>query len=274
MLPIFKAFSIERAPIKGGSTYPCLLSVIDEQNNVQHPHVVKIFKPAHQSATCREVFANVLAVQFDLRVPPAALVKVEFDLLTELRQIPEYSRREMEPGYYFGTEMLQDALDYTSAFTESKIDNWNPEMIFAFDVLIRNVDRRMAKPNFFLHNDEPVLIDHELSLNVSQSFHWYKNPNLWKPFQANAGQNRTGHVFFSHLKKKKRKQKLDFGLFIEYLRVLDIDALYSYDKQLNELGCYDEEFTEIIRYLMEIKQNAGQFYQLLQDLLKDESETI
>ena len=159
-------------------------------------------------------------------------------------------------------------LDYSNTIHESKVDNWNPEMIFAFDVLIRNTDRRRTKPNFFLNDNVPVLIDHELSLNITKTFKEYVDRKEWRfiPSTEEVGA-RSGHVFYAHLRKKGRKAPLDFGVFLEYLRVLDVNVISPYEHQLSELECYEENYVEIVNYLKEVKQNEGQFYSLLQDLL-------
>ncbi len=250
----------------GGTTFPCLLSVSDEAGNILTPHVVKIFQQNHLAATCKEVFANILAQEFDLCVPPPALIKVDIRLLNDLRKIHPYRTRSLEPGYYFGTELLKDTLNYSPTL-ESKVKTWRPEIIFAFDVLIRNSDRRLTKPNFFLVEGEPILIDHELSLKITKPFRNYKVSEWGYLIPSEEPQN-SGHVFFTYLQQKEAKGQLDFGLFFDYLRVLDPNILMKYDAQLVEFECYDNNIADIVNYLAEIKQYPDKFYALLKELLK------
>jgi hypothetical protein len=94
MLPYYTATSIEKAPLVGGSTQPCLLLATEYNGTPVGSYVVKIFKQRNieqLNGTAKEVYANVLAKHFDIAVPSAALVQVEQWLINALKKMPEYA---------------------------------------------------------------------------------------------------------------------------------------------------------------------------------------
>ena len=76
MLPIYQAESFRRVLDKGGRTKPWLILVRTEAGTV--PYVVKLFEPnaiADRDAVANEVLGNILAREFQLPVPQAALIE-------------------------------------------------------------------------------------------------------------------------------------------------------------------------------------------------------
>ncbi len=91
MLPYYTATSIEKAPLVGGSTQPCLLLATEYNGTPVGSYVVKIFKQRNLeqlNGTAKEVYANVLAKHFDIPVPSAALIHVEQWLINDLKNYP------------------------------------------------------------------------------------------------------------------------------------------------------------------------------------------
>ena len=267
MLPVFHAISVDQYALDGGTTQPCLMMVEDENGHIQASHyVVKIFKRGNRAATCREVFAQTLASEFDLQVPKAALVEVDSIIFQDLKRHERYAQWDIEPGWYFATEYLSDAKIFSPTMPFSLLDSWDMERIFAFDVLIRNSDRRVGKPNFLLHQQVPVLIDHELSLRVNKPFSAYVANQDWG-FLSMEG-NRD-HVFLAPLRKKFKKDGLDFSSILEYLRTLKPRMLFPYAEQLLELGYEEAEIVNpITDYLQDVKANSHLFPKILTDLVQ------
>lgn len=166
MLPVYKAIAVDQEAIVSGSTKPCIMTVADSSGKIIGDYVVKVFKPNNieqSQSTNKEVYGNVLAQAFDLAVPKPALVRVGKDVIGQLNSSERYRDFHLLPGVYFGSEYLNNALDYSGA-VNLKLETWEEETIFAFDALIRNIDRRAKKPNLFFKDGTVHLIDHELSL--------------------------------------------------------------------------------------------------------------
>lgn len=181
-LPIYTAFAIEAPAILGGSTQPTIMSVKDGLGKIIGAFVVKVFKWGNieqYQPTNKEVYCNVLASSFDLETPFGALIHVEQYLIDELKSNPKYVNFDLRPGYYFGSKYLPNASLFQANSDDKLLDDSSLENIFAFDVLIRNMDRRVNKPNMLILKDSPVLIDHDIALQIEKSFEEYVELGLW-----------------------------------------------------------------------------------------------
>ncbi len=214
MLPIYQANSIEQIALIGGSTQPCIMGVIDESGRLCGNYVVKVFKHKNREGTNQEVYGNVLAQHFDLSVPMAAFVHVPQDMIDVLKKERQYEHFDLREGTYFATKYLENSFNFTPALSISKLEDWEMSKIFAFDMLIRNVDRTEHKPNLFFHQHRTTLIDHELSLELQHPFLFYVERDLYKAIAQGAKGN---HLFFNVLRQKMKKNEVDFSEFTEYL---------------------------------------------------------
>lgn len=274
MLPIYEAIAINQEAIQTGSSKPCLMTLADSNGKPIGEYVVKIFKPHNLSQaanTSKEVYGNILANEFDLLTPKAVLARVSQEIIDLLNQSEKYKGFNLIRGTYFATEYIENALDFSNAIN-IRVDGWEIENIFAFDVLIRNTDRHIRKPNLFFKDRNICLIDHELSFNTSlmnKTFpEMVKDKNKYWDFIniQNEGFKRQ-HLFLNHLKERNRKNTVEFDTFREYLTNFDIDILDDYHQQLIDLGNDSDTYPFVKSYLTEVKSNSGLFIQLLKDLI-------
>ncbi len=272
MLPVYKAIAVDQAAIVGGSTKPCIMTVADSNGKIVGDFVVKVFKPNNieqSQPTNKEVYGNVLAQAFDLAVPNAALVSVGKDIIDQLNGSERYRNFHLLPGVYFGSEYLNNALDYSGA-VNMKLEAWEEENIFAFDAFIRNIDRRAKKPNLFFKDGTVHLIDHELSLQLhGKTFDemYQDREKHWKFMNLDDPDLRREHIFLETLRERNKKNPVTFDTFREYLRILDVDLLDEYAAQLDSTGNDSNDLLEIKPYLESVKQNPDQFIQILQELI-------
>ena len=251
--------------LKGGSTLPPIMEVVDDKGEPQELHVVKVFKPSNieqYQPTNKEFYAYTLAEEFDLLRPKAALIYVDDSIIQDLQKREIYANFGLKAGYYYGCEYLSNAVSYEVSKLGS-FETWELARIFAFDVLIRNMDRRVNKPNILLYEQDFHLIDHELSLNIPSDKEgtFYLDPKRSQVFCT--GDRR--HIFYPHLKAANKKEGIEFAEFREYLKHLDVSLLSTIAKQLKEQDT--EDVVYIINYLNCIKQNENQFINLLKQLL-------
>lgn len=269
MLPVYTAIAINQKAIRSGSSKPCLMTVVDETGKIMGEFVVKIFKLETQEIgrnTNKEVYGHVLARAFNLNTPPAALVRVNRELIDILNSSPWHRNSNLHPGVYFATKYLENAIDFSVAAL-GKVQEWEVETVFAFDVLIRNVDRRVSKPNLFFQKGELYLIDHELCLQMpTQSFLVMaeQGRKYWNFINMSA--DRT-HLFFKTLQERNKDSNLNFATFLEYLRTLKPYLLDEYAAQLASYGYETDEIPTIQDYLTEVKNNSHLFVSLLKTLL-------
>ncbi len=274
MLPIYEAIAVNEKAILSGTSKPCLMTLADKSGKPIGEYVVKVFKPRNllQAAnTNKEFYGNILANEFDLLTPKAVLARVGQEIIDELNQSEKYKGFNLIRGIYFASAYIENALDYSKTVKLS-VENWEIENIFAFDVLIRNADRHIRKPNLFFKNGEICLIDHELSFAtnlIDKPF-----PEMVKDRQKywnfieiqNEGLDRQ-HLFLNQLRELNKKSVVEFHTFKEYLSTFDIDILDEYNQQLTDLGNDSDIYPIIKAYLTEVKSHSGLFIQLLKDLI-------
>jgi hypothetical protein len=278
MLPIYKATEIIKRAVEGGTTLPCLMSVIGEDTGGDRKEcIVKVFGQNHleqYNPTKKEILANVLAQEFELPVPVAVLVRVGKNLIAELNKDESYKKVALRAGVYYGCEFIPNCLPFTKDLKTSFFDRDIMEQVFAFDVLIRNFDRRLNKPNILLQNKEVYLIDHDLTLDINRSYQSYKTTGNGYRDVIDGAKGR--HIFLDHLKKLHKNNNFTFDWFIENLRLLNLHNLQSCNNQLEELSPSalfndnEDDFQPIIDYLKEIKSTPSNFQNLLKELLTDE----
>ena len=275
MLPVYKALTVDIDGIHSGSTKPCIMTLADNKGNLIGQYVVKVFKPTNleqSQNTNKEVYGSVLATEFDFATPTPALAQVGQMIIDQLNKSEKFKGFNLIKGTYFATEYLENVFDYSIA-TKPPLENWEIENIFAFDVLIRNVDRHKGKPNLFFRNREVHLIDHELSFAIGlldkpfkemlkdQGKYW----NFIEVKRANGFERK--HLFLDYLRGQNKTKDVEFATFAEYLNRFDVDVLDSYQKQLRDLGNDTEGYYSIKSYLNEIKSNPQAFIDLLKDLI-------
>lgn len=268
MLPIYKATAIQKAPLVGGSTQPCLLLATAYNGKPVGSYVVKIFKQRNLeqiNGTAKEVYANVLAQHFDLAVPSAALIEVEYWLINALKKLPEYANWDITEGVYFGTKYIKGGIDYSETLPYA-INIWEKENIFAYDALIRNVDRTTRKTNLFLTHDTIYLIDHELTLYITNTFETYLQQKDWGFLITNPKGGH--HLFFNDLCDFNKKEAITFDQFGDNLRTLKPETLLRKEaEQLEEYGISTADYHSIEKYLKAAVQNVPLFLENLKTLL-------
>lgn len=231
-------------------------------------YVVKVFSQKNLQqiqSTNKEIYASVLAHQFDLKVPKPALVEVGSEIIAELQQDEAQKDKELRPGFYYGCEYLNGPVNYSDAMPESLLDVWEMENVFAFDVLLRNVDRRVRKPNLFFKDKSIYLIDHELCLDINKSFEEYTDMDGWQFINSESRK----HIFLDHLRKANEKEIIEFDTFQEYFAKLSLSTLDNVATQLEGLGMSIIDYTAINKYLKDAKSGWNRYYGLLRDLLDD-----
>ena len=268
MIPIYKAVSLVKGNLQGGTTLPCLMTVINEWGIIQEPYVVKVFDTRHieqYNPTNKEMIANYLATEFDLSVPKMAIIEVSDEIIQELLKQEAYKNKSLKSGFYFGCEFVSNTRFYEEELRTANYDDWELETIFAFDALIRNFDRVLRKPNILFKNGSFILIDHELSLNIERTFEEYQAfDNYQNVLQGTKGK----HIFLEHLQSKHKKEPITFDDFMESLRTLNLLKLVQMKDFLKAYDFNVEDFDAIIRYLETVKRNILTFKNILQTNLQ------
>jgi hypothetical protein len=114
MLPVYKAISFQRVLEKGGRTKPWIVLVQTDQGIV--PYVVKLFEPAfveERDPVANEVIGNTLAREFGLPVPKAALIDLDEDFVSTIRNPRLLEVLDLRDGRLkFGSELLEGSIRF------------------------------------------------------------------------------------------------------------------------------------------------------------------
>jgi len=262
MLPVYKAIQFVGVITKGARNEPWIV-IVRTPNGLKH-FVVKLFDADFiETSDCvaNEILGNILAREFNLQTPQAALIDFDSSFISSLRRFDVIDILDQKDGRVkFGTELLDDYNQFDpNAFLPSEakeifaIDN-----LFAFDNLIRNADRKRHPVNLLIRSDGAYLIDHELSFDLKgdiknelQTWDW--PTRFWQE-----------HVCYGLLKRSWTVYRQEFfSEFEEYLKYLNVDISEPFFKQLISEGYSSNNHQTIRNYLKMMKENSTNFVNVL-----------
>ncbi len=265
MIPIYKAISYQES-FTMGTTKPILAIIENESGNFEE-YVVKLFNLNQlnsYSPVNKEIYACVLASEFDLSSPDFALIEFNDSFIKSLDANDQTKVSQLNTRLFFGSKYIANPMPYSSTLSKAFLKTYNYEEIFAFDVLLRNVDRTFKKPNILFSGQEYYIIDHEQTLLVDRTFSEYvKNEASWNFITR---PTKGDHIFHSILKEKRHNHSFD--TFFEYLIKINIDSLVDYYYELEKYGFEDESFGCVYDYLSDAKKNPTKLQKLLLTLLQ------
>jgi hypothetical protein len=262
LLPIYSALAF-LGELSGGSTRPWAILALGA-NGKPEKFAVKLFRDYHfrqYAAIANEVFGSVLAEEFDLQCPSAALIDFSPDFLATLATPQLEQLRTVPTGLKFGSVFIEGSYTFSPALGTKTLEDYDQETIYAFDSLILNVDRRPDKPNILLQGSEAYLIDHEMTLEGIPGALIQLSEERWEHYCA-------GHLFYRYLRTRGAdKVQQSFQTFGQLLQGLNPRCLEAYQYQLEELGLGHRRFEELLRYLWYQKAHASKFEALLRKTL-------
>lgn len=248
MLPIYQAIIAEEKDLPGGTTRPLLATVIT--NNGLDKYVVKIFREEEQAnyaPLANEVYGSLIATQFDIRTPEIALIQLKPNFINTLKEDIKGRVLQNQNRLYFGSKYYEGYNQYVPPKFSKTFDIGHLETIFAFDVLVRNVDRRVGKSNLLVKKGDYLAIDHELTFSMNKPFDQYE-PTEWRFIN----EFRT-HIFRPRL--HRLGNAAHFAVINEYMRDLDLNVIINAAQFLHNLGLPTGNIEVIISYLRSAKNN-------------------
>jgi hypothetical protein len=255
-LPVYEAIGFQQILDKGGHSKPWVVLV--NMKGTPRPYVVKLYKTIDIEARNKmtaEVLGNVLASDFGLNAPQAAIINFSAQFRMQLNNECEEVLAEVDDRPKFGSEFIESAFLYNQGFSRREtIDLIDPPLLYAFDYFICNRDRNQHKPNLLVKNDQSYLIDHEMALEIDEITISNFNQKTWD-------ERYRHHLFHPFITKYREKSNL-FDEFLLYLHNLNLRNLDSYFTQLEELG-YSTRKELILEYWQSIQKNSSIFANIL-----------
>jgi hypothetical protein len=264
-LKVYNAISKTEDVKIGGTTKPWVVTV-DTSSGIKE-YLVKLFSgkgDKQYQPTNKEFYASAIAEDLDLSVPSYALIYFDEEFLDTLTNEEKNRIQEIGRKYFFGCELITKNSNYSDALTNKHLETYDIENIFAFDVLIRNVDRREKKPNIFFQESTYYLIDHEQSLNVDRDFiHYFNESRRWEFIYKDI---KGSHLFYKRLKKNKKYVSFDTFEFL--LNGFSLNKIDQIEVLLKNKGFDTTDYFSIRSYLENIRINQPKFITLLHELIQ------
>jgi hypothetical protein len=204
-----------------------------------------------------EVFGNIMAKEFGLEVPEAAIIDFTSQFCMQLNNECDQILTEIDGRPKFGSAFIEGCSLYNPQLERVYVkDLINPATLYAYDYFICNRDRGIYKTNLLVRNDMSFLIDHEMALEIS--------PQTKENFINGIWDDRyKSHLFYGYLKKSENKDDL-FDEFSFYLQELRLSIFNSYFSQLKDLG-FETNKELIVDYWQSIHTNPNVFIQIIKN---------
>ncbi|WP_338374893.1 HipA family kinase [uncultured Flavobacterium sp.] len=250
--------------IVGGTTKPVNIIALEEDENHSR-YIMKVFKEKYilqNASVAKEIICSELAKEFDLVCPEYGIINVEHDDLINLYD--EEILKSLDTGYKFCSKFIDQAVIFNPNTTNSFLKDYEFANVFAFDVLIHNVDRGGPhnKPNMLITDTELILIDHELTFpfinNTSQEIDYELYLRIYRYDR---------HVLIKNLKSLRNKEGV-FDDFIEMLKHLNINKLSIIFDKMNKFNIPFIERQKFMSYFAWAKNNPDIFERYLKAMLK------
>jgi hypothetical protein len=210
-----------------GRTGPALFSCSSSDDDEDVDYVVKTIGGCDfgTGQLVRELAAAQLADFFGLAHPKQALVEIGDDLAALMAyQQPERAESIRQSiGINFGSQMLNNLVTWPVDRKPSASQHGQACAIFAFDMLIRNPDRKFNNPNLGVVGDQIFIFDHELAFSSQYEF-----PRNTEPWRIANDDSCTKHVFFNQL----RHQIIEVEDFFERLSKFPVDFFDSLQDEI------------------------------------------
>lgn len=246
-----------------GATKPQLIRGVCRQNGETGSFVVKYIKAERMSkqASTRELLGSLIAKELGLLAPDPVLINISEEYLDILLGNELWLVASRSTGANFGSEYHTDY--NLPLLANVKVnDNLfrNLTDLFAFDMFIRNSDRRKQKPNFLTDGDDLLVIDHELAFSFMMEIP--KNREPWI-FTENDKVWIKNHFCYDRLKGTI----IDFSGFTSKLNCINENFWSKFEEILPTAWRVPDQVDEIKSYLNSITQQSELFSKELTRIL-------
>jgi hypothetical protein len=198
---------------------------------------------------------NVLASDFGLYSPPAAIINFSDEFRMQLNSECEELLSDLDDRPKFGTEFIDASFLYNQGLSRKEtLDLIDPPLLYAFDYFICNRDRNLHKPNLLIKQSQALLIDHEMALEIDRNTIENFNQEIWDSRYQH-------HLFYHFVSKYKDKSNL-FDEFLLYLHDVNFRKLDSYFNQLEALG-FTTQRELILEYWQLVQKKSSIFADVL-----------
>lgn len=262
-VPIIEASFISPNPIKNtGRTKPLAIQCNSMGPGIIRDYVVKLYGSCELGchSLAREVYGGLLAHVFKFDTPEIAIVNISSELIQAVNDPVVRDKLRTSPGLNFGSKTVTTPIQF---------DGYIPDILFpqaveiyAFDMLLRNPDRRVGKPNMFQCSESFILYDHEMAFPYSKPIMFLGFvPDPWSLRPEDFARN---HIMYQHIRQKATPDMFDS--FLEKLLSLSDEILDTILERI-PLDWRTSDLDFIAPYINKARSNIDQFKRGLQEAL-------
>ncbi|HWK56517.1 MAG TPA: HipA family kinase [Parapedobacter sp.] len=250
--------------LANSANMPLVVSAVDVESGIRGQYVVKLndSERMHAQGRLRELVAAFMALELGIPVVIPAVIEVSQDFVETLRGKDFYGKASRSLGYNVGSEYLKNMPTLDNHIPLGEAQKKIGQHIFAFDLLIENVDRNFEKPNMLTDGSTLVMLDHELAFGFALTLGFLRNPIPWAITENDHGWI-TAHCLHRRLKGCV-DELADFSD-----KLVNLDAEF-WDKvgELIPAEWFDETlFTEIKNHCDGMVAHRDEFIQGIKQLL-------
>lgn len=204
----------------------------------------------------KEIYGYGFAESFGLKVPTFGLIELGHDFVSTLSLTERARLEQTAPGWKFAVEWIDNAKLVDLEHLGRKIfHEYEASLVYAYDHIVWNGDRKLGKPNLLATENELILIDHEMCFCMTGDLHLQKwrNEKQW-------GYPSEQHLFFPMLKAKRWDSKQGmFDEFEEYMRSFNLLSVTKLANFLEENRVMDRSYLQILEQLRTLKADSTRF---------------
>lgn len=189
-----------------------------------------------------EILGNLLAREFGIETPEPFIVRIDEDFVRATRKILWEENIKIKPGLGVGCEYFSQGFTaITSNMHLSKEKLEQAIMIYGFDLLTQNPDRRETNPNCAIKGDKIMAFDFEKSLSFLYPILGLK-PEPWELSKLKlAGDDR--HIFKTNL--KAREKEINWQPLVQKVKQINTEKVEKLCSLIPlELGNYTDKICE------------------------------
>ncbi|MEH6306189.1 HipA family kinase [Olivibacter sp. CPCC 100613] len=267
-IPDFKldyVFAIEGHEELGNSANkPVIVTAINKETGVRSDYVVKLnaSERMHVEARMLEILGAFIAIELKIPVVVPAVIEIGQDFCATLIGKTYFQKAGESLGYNVGSEYRSALSILANNIPLTESQEKIAQHIFAFDLLIENVDRNNDKPNMLTDGHTLIVLDHELGFGFMRVLPFLRNQKPWELGEAEL-QWITKHCLYNRLKGKVS----ELDSFCEKLVTLDAEFWDRAKSLIPPEWIVDDLFNGIKKHIEAMIINRDEFKKNVKHLL-------
>lgn len=243
-----------------GANRPLIIRGFNEQLATEGDYVVKCLGAERMSVDAfqRELLGCYTAWQVGLYAVEPVQVDLSPDFLELLRGRDEYGLVSRSLGRNVGSGFQQGFREFVNGRPLTAAEQEQAYLVFAFDVLINNVDRNARKQNMLTNGQQIMLLDHEMAFSFTKMLPSLRSPTPWLLQDWDVQNWIQGHYFYPQL----RGQSFDFTTLTPNLQNLN-GQFWQAARQHIPDAWRTSELDKIEAYISQVLTHVSDFTQEL-----------